>query len=92
MDFEDIKQVAPWGRSFDEYVRIFELAPEDLSLRILNCGGGPASFAAEAAERGLSVVACDPIYRFRPADIERCSRGLSSPTVLCRAKRTTASG
>src|SRR5437870_341869 len=71
MGFDDIKEVAPWGRSFDEYVRIFQLTADDLTRRILDCGGGPASFAAEAAERGLSVVACDPIYRFTAAEIEQ---------------------
>ena len=71
MGFDDIRDVAPWGRSFDEYVRIFGLNSEDLSQRILDCGGGPASFAAEATERGLSVVACDPIYQFDAAAIEQ---------------------
>lgn len=71
MRIQDLKDVAPWGRSFDEYVRIFELTPGDLELRILDCGGGPASFTAEATERGCSVVACDPIYRLSANDIER---------------------
>lgn len=70
MRIQDLKDVAPWGRSFSEYVRIFDLGPTDLARRILDCGGGPASFAAEAAERGYSVVACDPIYRFSVAEIE----------------------
>ena len=70
MRIQDLIDVAPWGRSFDEYVRIFELTADDLGGRILDCGGGPASFTAEATERGYSVVACDPIYKFSAADIE----------------------
>lgn len=68
---QDLTEVVPWGRTFDEYVRIFELRPEDLRKRILDCGGGPASFTAEATQRGLAVVACDPVYRFSAEDIER---------------------
>jgi SAM-dependent methyltransferase len=67
---QDLREVVPWGRNFQEYVRFFALTPDDLSLRILDCGGGPASFTAEAAERGHTVVACDPIYRFTSAEIE----------------------
>ena len=71
MRIQDLKDVAPWGRSFEEYVRIFKLTQKDLELRILDCGAGPASFTAEATERGCSVVACDPIYRFSANDIDR---------------------
>jgi len=43
--YHDIK---PWGRSFEEYVRMFSLTPPDLKRKILGCGDGPASFNAEA--------------------------------------------
>lgn len=69
--FWDINEAAPWGRTFAEYVKLFELSPEDLKRRILDCGGGPASFTAEATARGCSVVACDPIYAFPAREIER---------------------
>ena len=59
-----LDQVVPWGRSFDEYRRMFTLSDEDLSSRILGCGDGPASFNAEATHRGFTVVSCDPLYRF----------------------------
>jgi len=64
-----LDQVVPWGRSFDEYRRMFGLTDEDLALRIVGCGDGPASFNAEATRRGTSVVSCDPIYRFDVEDI-----------------------
>jgi hypothetical protein len=59
-----LDQVVPWGRSFDEYIRMFSLGSDDLTGRILGCGDGPASFNAEAARRGMRVVSCDPIYEF----------------------------
>ena len=66
-----LDEVVPWGRSFDEYCRMFRLGDEDLSQRILGCGDGPASFNVEATRRGSTVVSCDPIYRFEAADIRQ---------------------
>jgi hypothetical protein len=66
-----LAEVIPWGRSLDEYRRMFSLTAEDLSGRILGCGDGPASFNAEATALGHRVVSCDPIYAFSPAEIER---------------------
>jgi hypothetical protein len=66
-----LDQVVPWGRSLDEYVRMFDLSPADLGLKILDCAGGPASFNAEMHARGGSVISCDPIYQFSQAEIAR---------------------
>ena len=59
-----LDRVVPWGRSFDEYRRMFALTEADLRLSILGCGDGPASFNAEATRLGVSVMSCDPIYRW----------------------------
>ena len=59
-----LEKVMPWGRSMQEYVRMFDLTPDDLDMRILDCGGGPASFNAEMSRRGYKVVSCDPVYQF----------------------------
>jgi hypothetical protein len=59
-----LDQIVPWGRSFDEYQRMFALSDADLSLRILGCADGPASFNAEATRRGIRVMSADPLYRF----------------------------
>jgi hypothetical protein len=59
-----LASVVPWGRSFDEYRRMFALSDADLAGRILGCGDGPASFNVAATQRGASVVSCDPLYRF----------------------------
>src|SRR5215471_7275287 len=54
-----LDRVVPWGRSFDEYCRMFALEEPDLARRILGCGDGPASFNAVATRRGLTVTSCD---------------------------------
>ena len=41
---------------------MFSLEPGYLQARILDCGGGPSSFAAEVAEQRGRVVAIDPLY------------------------------
>lgn len=66
-----LENVVPWGRSMQEYVRMFDLKPEELKLNILDCGGGPASFNAEMTQQGYSVISCDPIYQFTAAEIAR---------------------
>jgi hypothetical protein len=57
-----IDNIYPWGRSFDEYRKMFTLTDEDLNLKILGCADGPASFNAEMRQRGKEVVSCDPLY------------------------------
>jgi len=64
------EQVLPWGRSFDEYRRMFGLTDVDLGRRILGCGDGPAAFNAAMCRRGYRVVSVDPLYRFGQEQIE----------------------
>ncbi len=64
-----LDRVVPWGRSFDEYRRMFALTEADLQLTILCCADGPASFNAEATSRGARVVSCDPLYRLEARQI-----------------------
>src|SRR4051812_14376684 len=59
-----IDKVYPWGRSLDEYRRMFVLSDADLSSISLAVADGPASFNAELARRGGHVTSCDPLYRF----------------------------
>jgi hypothetical protein len=69
-----LDRVVPWGRSFDEYQRMFALTEADLQSTILCCADGPASFNAEATKRGARVVSCDPLYRLEARQIrERIS-------------------
>ena len=48
---------------------MFALGSDDLALRILGCGDGPASFNAEATRRGVAVVSCDPLYQWEAVQI-----------------------
>ncbi|CAA0090841.1 Uncharacterised protein [BD1-7 clade bacterium] len=68
MKFDDI---VPWGRSFDEYIRMFSLSDTDLRGAILGCGDGPASFNAELTRRGGNCVSVDPIYAFSRQQIRQ---------------------
>ena len=56
-----INDAYPWGRSFDEYRRMFGLTEKDFAGRIIGCADGPASFNAEMYRRGRNVVSCDPL-------------------------------
>ena len=64
-----LDQVVPWGRSFDEYRRMFALTEAVLQSRILGCGDGPASFNTEATRGGTAVVSFDPLYRYDVSQI-----------------------
>ena len=64
-----LDQVVPWGRSFEEYRRMFALTDADLESRILGCADGPASFNTEATRRGTGVVSFDPLYRYDVSQI-----------------------
>jgi hypothetical protein len=66
-----LREVIPWGRSFDEYRLMFGLSETEFAGRILGCGDGPASFNVEATVRGHSVISCDPIYAFPAEEIRQ---------------------
>ena len=59
-----LEAVVPWGRSLAEYIKMFDLKPDDLQLSILDCAGGPSSFNAEITQQGYKVISCDPVYQF----------------------------
>lgn len=58
-----LPEIVPWGRRLAEYRAFFDLGDLRAYPRILDVGGGPASFAAEAAQLGLRATAVDPLYR-----------------------------
>ena len=66
-----LEKVVPFGRSLDEYRRMFNLSPASLNQSILGVGDGPASFNAEMFALGKSVVSVDPLYVFRAEEIEK---------------------
>lgn len=65
-----LERVVPSGRSLDQYRAMFALSSEDLDQAIIGVGDGPASFNAEMAVSGHSVVSVDPLYAFPAREIE----------------------
>ena len=81
-----IEKVVPWGRSLGEYRDMFALTEAELGKHILGSADGPASFNAELAARGCSVVSFDPIYQLTAAKIrERID--VTSPQIIEYARR-----
>ena len=62
----NLDKVVPFGRSFDEYVRMFALSETDLKWErnILSVADGPASFNAEGTEKQVWIQSVDPLYCF----------------------------
>lgn len=71
MDFH-YKDIVPWGRSFDEYLDMFNLSEDDLARDIVGVGDGPASFNTRMYQRGSPIVSVDPIYQHSEAEL--CQR------------------
>jgi hypothetical protein len=81
-----INNVYPWGRTFDEYRRMFALTDADLESRILGCADGPAAFNATMHQMGRRVVSVDPLYQFSAEEI----RARVEATHPLMVARTTA--
>lgn len=65
-----LDSVVPFGRSWDEYIKMFNLTAIDLNCSILGAGDGPASFNAESTLLGSQITSVDPIYELSGADIQ----------------------
>jgi Methyltransferase domain len=55
------------SRSYVEYKAMFDLS--ELPASVLDCSAGGSGFAAEAAARGVDVVAVDPVYELPAAEL-----------------------
>jgi hypothetical protein len=64
-----LDQIVPWGRSYEEYVSMFTLSKDDLSLYILGCADGPSSFNYGLTKRGGQIISVDPLYRYTKEQI-----------------------
>ena len=64
-----LDRVVPFGRSLDEYVKMFSLSEADLQKSILSVADGPASFNAEGTAKGHRIQSIDPLYAFGAEDI-----------------------
>ena len=82
----DYREIVPWGRSYEEYLRMFALSESDLGQRLLGCGDGPASFNAGLTRRGRRVISVDPLYRLPATAIHERIRE-TSENVLGQTRR-----
>jgi hypothetical protein len=64
-----LDKVVPWGRSYEEYISMFDLSETELGFRILGCGDGPAAFNSALTQRGGNIVSVDPVYAFNVEQI-----------------------
>ncbi len=80
--------IAFFGRSLADYRAMFGLSDSDLrGMRVLDCGAGAASFAAEAPRAcGARVTAVDPYYG-RSEETLRALGEADLRTVLTEARR-----
>jgi hypothetical protein len=84
-----LSEIAPWGRSYSEYVAMFALCETDFAKRILGCGDGPASFNAELTAAGGQVVSIDPIYEFEAPAIQRRFEE-TAPRIVAQVRQNLA--
>ena len=63
------KDIIPWGRSFDEYLDMFNLSEENLTRDLVGVGDGPASFNVRMFQRGTPITSVDPIYQFSETEL-----------------------
>lgn len=62
-DSLNIDRIAFFGRTYAEYLKMFDINRQLLrQCPILDCPAGASSFAAEAHQLGLDVTACDILY------------------------------
>jgi len=74
------------SRSYDEYLAMFDLQPQDLSGSVLDCSAGAASFVTVAAQRGCRAIAVDPAYALSRDQLSVAVRDdLSSGSAIAHA-------
>jgi hypothetical protein len=67
----DISRIVFLGRTYDEYISMFDLSEKELmGKRILDCPAGACSFTAVGQKKGLDVTACDIAYYHSGEDLE----------------------
>jgi hypothetical protein len=68
----DLSRIVFIGRTWDEYMSMFNLSQAELvGRRILDCPAGPCSFTAVAIQHGLDATACDAAYDHALEDLEQ---------------------
>jgi ubiquinone/menaquinone biosynthesis C-methylase UbiE len=68
----DINRIVFIGRTFEEYIKMFDLSPENLeNMKVLDCAGGACSFTAHANKLGIDSTSCDIAYYHEVVDLEQ---------------------
>jgi hypothetical protein len=74
------------GRTFEEYRHLFDL--DGVPGTVLDCPGGPSSFAAVAGSAGATAYAVDSMYGQSVDELEEiCQRAIERTTDQLREKR-----
>jgi len=66
-----LENIVPWGRTLEEYQKMFLLSSSNLKSSILGCGDGPSSFNQELSLKGINHISVDPIYQFSKDEIQQ---------------------
>lgn len=66
----EIERVIFIGRTYEEYLSMFDLNLDELEGRkILDCPAGACSFTAIGRNKGLNIEACDIAYTFNATEL-----------------------
>ncbi|WP_342551329.1 SAM-dependent methyltransferase [Paenibacillus sp. FSL R7-0652] len=67
----ELAQIIFIGRTFEEYMSMFQLTEQELGGRaILDCPGGACSFSSEARKHGAYPAAADIVYHYGIHELE----------------------
>ncbi|MFS0868949.1 SAM-dependent methyltransferase [Paenibacillus xylanilyticus] len=67
----ELEQIIFVGRTYEEYMLMFGLTPEDLRGRsILDCPGGACSFSSHSRRQGADSMASDIAYQHAISNLE----------------------
>lgn len=67
----ELTQIVFLGRTFEEYMKMFNLTVEDLKGKsILDCPGGACSFSSQARKWGADAMTADIAYQYEINELE----------------------
>ncbi|MGN7352198.1 hypothetical protein ACTHPJ_12810 [Paenibacillus amylolyticus] len=67
----ELTQIVFIGRTFDEYMKMFNLNVEEINGKsILDCPGGACSFSSQARKLGADPMAVDIAYEYEIDELE----------------------
>ena len=63
--------VSAWGRTLEEYTKMFCLTDIPLNAKILSIADGPSTFNLEQRDRGVQIISVDPIYNLSVDELKQ---------------------